>query len=130
MNKILLQAITVLTIIVFAASCQYKFIMEPEQKPPPDPEDTISFANDVVPIFNTDAYCTSCHTTGGTSPDLTPDNAYNSLISGGYVNTDDPEESSIYKTPHPDTDSHTWKKYKAGDPPIVLQWIEQGALDN
>jgi hypothetical protein len=109
-------------------SCQYKFNIEPTT-PPPDPEETIYFSQDVLPIWNNNENCTSCHKSGGPSPDLTTENAYNEIM-GGYVNTDTPENSSIYTATHPDTDSHDWKKYSDSEAAIVLQWIEQGTLNN
>lgn len=115
--------------VLFITSCQYKFNIEPTT-PPPDPEDTIYFSQDVLPVWNTNDKCTSCHKPGGPSPDLTPDNAYTEVM-GGYVNTDTPESSVIYSAPHPDTDEHNWgTSYTHGEAAIVLQWIEQGALNN
>ena len=126
MKKILLQAITVMIIVVIAASCQYKFIVEPVV-PPPDPEDTISFSQEIVPIWG-DQGCTGCHNGGSTQPDLRPDFAYNSITSQGLINTADPEGSKIYYYALPDG-SH-FAKYTSSQAALVLVWIEQGALDN
>lgn len=124
--KNLLRNILVLAgIALFAASCQYKFIVEPVV-PPPDPTDTISFSQQIVPIFS-DQNCTACHN-GGQTPDLTPDNAYNSITNTGLVDTNDPPASKIYYYPLPD-ESH-YAKYTSSQAALVLQWIEQGALDN
>jgi hypothetical protein len=129
MNKLLKYALIVIGFVGFLSSCQYKFNIEPTV-PPPDPEEKISFAADVVPIWNTNNKCTSCHKTGSTSPDLTPDNAYNEIMNG-YVDTDAPESSVIYSAPNPDTDAHNWgTSYTSGEAAIILQWIEQGALNN
>jgi len=118
----------VLGFILMATSCQYKFKIEPVV-PPPDPEEPISFSQDVVPIWNNGDKCTQCHNTGGTAPDLTADNAYNSIINA-YVDVNNPEASMIYTEPNPDTDVHSWRKYSASEAAIILQWITQGALDN
>jgi len=124
--KRLIYSIGIIAIIVFATSCQYKFIVEPVV-PPPDPEDTISFSQQIVPIFNEQS-CTGCHNTGGQQPDLTADNAYNSITGMGLVNIDDPPMSKIYYYPLPD-ESH-YAKYTSAQAALVLQWIEQGGLDN
>ncbi len=129
MKKILLQAITVMIIVVVAASCQYKFIVEPEV-PPPVPGDTVSFSLDILPIFNDNNNCTGCHNTGGTPPDLTPDNAYDQIINMGMVNMTTPPESKIYKVPHPDDSGHSWKKYSNSQTATVLLWVEEGAKNN
>jgi len=126
MNKKIIYSIGIIAIIVFATSCQYKFIVEPVV-PPPDPTDTISFSQQIVPIFSEQG-CTGCHNAGGQQPDLTPDNAYNSITSMGLVNTGDPVASKIYYYPLPDG-SH-FAKYTSAQAALILQWIEQGALDN
>ena len=129
MKKILLQTLAVFTVILIVSSCQYKFIVEPEV-PPPAPGDTVSFSLDVLPIFNDNNNCTGCHNTGGTPPDLTPDNAYDQIISMGLVELATPPESKIYKVPHPDDPGHAWKKYSNSQAATVLLWIEEGAKNN
>jgi hypothetical protein len=129
MQRILIKAIAVLFIIVIAASCQYKFIVEPEPTPP-EPGDTTSFSLDVLPIFNNNNNCTGCHNTGGTPPDLTPDNAYDQIISLNLADTANPDQSGIYTIPHPDGPEHTWKKYTNNEAATVLRWIEEGAKNN
>jgi len=126
MKNILLQIFAVVSVILLISSCQYKWIIEPDV-PPPDPEDTISFSQQIVPVFN-DQGCTGCHNTGGQQPDLTTDNAYNSITGMGLVDTDDPSASKIYYYPLPDG-SH-FGKYTSAQAALVLVWIEQGALDN
>ena len=126
MNKLLLNGLALAVMAIIFASCQYKFIVEPAPIPP-DPEDTVSFPLDVVPIWS-DAGCTACHSTGGTAPDLTPDNAYGSITSMGLVNTETPEDSKIYF--YPASDGNHYKKYNATQQLLILTWIQQGAKDN
>ena len=129
MNKFLKYALLLIGLVGFFSSCQYKFNIEPTTVPP-DPLDTIYFAQDVLPIWNSADKCTSCHKTGSTSPDLTPANAYSEVMNG-YVDTANPESSVIYSAPHPDTEAHSWgTSYTNGEAAIVLQWIEQGAMNN
>jgi len=125
MNKLLLNGIVMALIMIIIASCQYKFIVEPVPIPP-DPEDTISFAEQIVPIWQEQG-CTGCHN-GGTSPDLTPGNAYNSIMGTNLVDIDNPSLSKIYTYPAPDG-SH-YKIYTATQSLLLLTWIEQGAIDN
>jgi len=128
-----MRRLTIYLIVLAAAafmvqSCQYKYTIEPIV-PAPSPNDTIYFSTQVVPIWTTGENCTQCHNTGGTAPDLTADNAYNSII-GSFVNVNDPESSMIYTYPSPDTDTHDWRKYSDSEAAIILQWIQQGALNN
>lgn len=91
----------------------------------------ISFQNDIIPIFNANCSVTGCHVSGGVSPDLSSNNAFNSLISGEFINTNVPMNSELYlwvsgqkNTPMP---------VGGVNPTIsatILAWIEQGALNN
>lgn len=128
MNKLLKYTLLVIGIIGFFSSCQYKFNIEPII-PPPDPMDTIYFSQDILPIWNAGDNCTSCHNTGGTPPDLTPDYAHAAVVPA-FVNTATPNESVIYTVADPITSTHGWKKYTSSEAATVLQWIEQGALNN
>lgn len=92
---------------------------------------TVSFATDIVPIFNKSCNTSGCHSTGGKTPDLSIVNAYTSLSNGGFVNTGDPQSSSIYlwmtgKKGTPMPVSGINKDYNA----LVLAWIKQGAQNN
>jgi len=126
MSKKLMYSIGIIAAIVFATSCQYKFIVEPVI-PPPNPEDTIYFSQQIEPIYSEEG-CTACHKTGGQKPDLTAGNAYNSITSLGLVVPNDPEASKIYYYPLPDG-SH-YVKYTSAQAAYVMGWINQGALDN
>ncbi|MCK5464031.1 MAG: hypothetical protein KAI95_13485 [Bacteroidales bacterium] len=94
--------------------------------PPPEIElpDTVSYSLDIQPIW--DNQCVNCHD-GGRDPDLRPDNSYASLMGGGYINTDEPEESELMKkldsSPH---DSRATEAEKQ----LILAWIDEGAKNN
>ncbi len=106
-------------------ACEYDFI-EPPIPVPPDPTDTISFSTEVAPIFGEQG-CLACH--GGTiSPDLSPANAYLSIINNSLVDLDNPAQSIIYTKPIPGG-SHSGT-YTPDQSAVVLVWIEQGANDN
>jgi len=91
----------------------------------------VSFAADIIPIFNASCNNSGCHSRGGKAPDLSASNAYNSLAVGNYVNTNVPEISELYlwmtgqrSTPMPPNGIN--KDNNA----LVLAWIRQGALNN
>ena len=91
----------------------------------------VSFASDINPIFSASCGISGCHVSGAKSPDLSPANAYNSLINGNYVNTANAEASLLYlwmsgkkSTPMPISGIN--KDYNA----LVLAWIKQGAQNN
>lgn len=94
-----------------------------------DPNVEISFAEDVIPVFNANCNFSPCHSQGGILPNLSPDNAYNGLISGNYINSANPEDSELYQWM---IGNRTPSMQYATQEQIanVLQWIQQGALDN
>lgn len=90
----------------------------------------VSLKNDVVPIFQTNCSITGCHDAAGShSPSLVPENVYNSLINGSYVNTIEPEKSKIYQEI---TVGGMPPSGKLGtnDLKIILGWITDGAKNN
>lgn len=92
---------------------------------------SVSFASDIVPIFNSSCNSSGCHNAGGIKPDLTFAYAYISLANGGYINAGDPQSSLLYlwmagKKGTPMPLSGVNKDYNA----LVLAWIKQGAQNN
>lgn len=92
---------------------------------------TVTFSNDIIPIFNSSCNVSGCHNAGGKAPDLSAANAYNSLMGAGYINTDNAPASELYMwmtgkrgTPMPVSGAN--KDYNA----LVLGWIKQGAQNN
>ena len=92
---------------------------------------TVSFSQDIISIFNKSCNTSGCHSNGGQSPNLSENNAFNSLIIGGYIDIGSPENSVIYQkmtgkkgTPMPVSGIN--KDYNA----LILAWIRQGANNN
>lgn len=131
--KIIKLFLAVGVIALIFANCDYNFIVPFEVTPPdPDKPDTtaISFKAEIIPIWNDGDFCTSCHTTGKTAPDLSADNAYQAINNSRYINKSTPEESLIYTYTHPDTNTHMRKKYNSLQAAKILKWIQQGAKNN
>jgi hypothetical protein len=109
---------------LFIGGCKYDFIT-PDYVPPV--KAGVSFSTQVAPIFSTGDKCTSCHNTGGQTPDLTPVNAYSQIVPD-LVNTSSPENSVILTKPG--SSSHSWKDYTATERSIILTWVTEGAKNN
>lgn len=112
-------------VALIVGSCYYDTVLEPEVS------GQVSFSGDIIPIFNASCNSAGCHNTGGIRPDLSPANAYNALINGGYINTSAPESSELYRWMRGERDlpmplSGPNANYNA----TVLAWIKQGALNN
>jgi hypothetical protein len=109
--------------VLLFSGCEYDYV-EPDNVPIVT---KVSFSGDVVPIFNSSCNFPGCHSAGAVSPDLTPDNAYQSLLTNDMVNTENPGSSELYTS----MNNGSMKKYSTPDKTkIILAWIEQGALDN
>lgn len=117
--------------------------------PAPSGNTTVSFANDIQPIFN--ARCTSCHSPGsptnvivGIRMVLTPGRSFGSLVSQPSSQRPD---LTLVAPGDPDA-SLLWQKVSSNKPPVgatmplfgqrlssqelalLRDWIAQGALDN
>ena len=126
-NNWIKLTLATLSCVLIMVSCEYEFI-EIAEPPPPNPEDTVSFATEVEPIFEITS-CTNCHS-GSLSLDLTVGNAYNSIKGNNLAVPNDPEASGIYFYPHPVSGTHNQKYSTVDDANIIYTWILQGAEDN
>ena len=125
MNAKNILLLLVVMVSVLVGGCKYDWIL-PEIVPDIDPDEPISFSQQILPIFS-EKNCTACHD-GSPAPDLREANAYASVNSSSYLNRTAPEQSSIYTEPHPDG-SHP-VKYSAAQAALILAWIKQGAENN
>lgn len=124
--------IAILCLLVMSAavlqSC-YKDIISPGADPngPPQP---VSFSGDIFPILNKNCNNAGCHDAVPTkNPSLMPNNAYNNLLNGGYVNTIAPSSSSFY-TMIKQGAMPPSGAVKPADIQKILDWIRNGAPNN
>ncbi|MCB0551619.1 MAG: cytochrome c [Phaeodactylibacter sp.] len=101
---------------------------------PPDIDTTVqvSFAEEIIPLFNQSCNFSGCHNTGGAAPDLTPANAYEALINGSYINTETPGDSELMQWLLGNGGRQVMPINGKDDEIVskVLTWITQGAKDN
>lgn len=88
----------------------------------------VSFSNDLIPFFETSCALGGCHAANAVPPELTESNAYTSLSDGGYLDTDNPEQSLIYTKINVGGSMAQFSTPR--DTKMVLRWIEQGAENN
>lgn len=129
MKKLLaiLAVISATYMVTLLQSCDYGYLKPVVISIP----DTVSFTDNILPIFTDNCALSGCHETGGIAPDLTPKNAYSDLWLYGFVDTTDVQSSILYSRlastsdPMPPTGNLGNDKIQ-----LVLAWIEQGARDN
>lgn len=119
-----LKTFLVFSLAIFA-SCEYEFI-EPEPVVIPE---TISFADDIIPIFNSSCNFSGCHVSGFGVLDLSPANAFNDLFRKGMINIDAPDESDLYLKLIESGGTHRGRS-TSGEQAIILEWIVKGAQNN
>jgi len=113
------------TLLTLLTACEYTFI-EPTPPPPPPPAgDTISYSQDVQPVFT--AKCVSCHP-AVYKPDLTTGKSYNALMTGNYVVAGKPAESSLYTKCATGGSMATYTS--ASDLDKIYRWIYAGAKND
>jgi hypothetical protein len=106
----------------------YQDIILPDAAVDPDgPPQAVSFSVDIAPMVNTKCALSGCHATGGHKPYLTIGSAYKEIVSGGFVNTNVPKESILYKNINGDM-----REYipSAVDRQKIYDWIRNGAQNN
>lgn len=110
---------------------------EKRQEPVAELPEVVSFTDHIVPVFEGTGVgveitgkgrdCTGCHS-GSVPPDLTAENAYLNLTSGGFLDLDVPESSKLYVKMAPG--GSMYKYTNDIDVEYILEWIKQGALEN
>lgn len=123
-RKVTRLALSGALLMALLSGCEYEYIQEPVL-PPITTE--LKFSTEILPIFNEKCNTSGCHATGGIAPDLSPANAYNSLMTGGYVSTEDPSGSVLYHV----ITTGSMKSFSTAEyNQKILTWIEQGAKNN
>jgi hypothetical protein len=105
----------------------YKDVIIPQSSNPSAPPQATSYAKDIQPIFTADCAVSGCHVAGGQTPDLAAEVSYNDLISGGFVNTVIPNQSTLYLMINGEMQVHI---SSAADRQKIYDWIRTGAIDN
>jgi len=121
--KKLLKPILVSCLALLCFSCYYNEFPE-EEEVIIDPGQDVSFANDIIPIF--DLYnCAQCHNASGESPNLITNQAYEALVPA-FVTAGSPNSSRLYTMlkieEHRNVDNTSLA--------LIKKWIEDGADNN
>ncbi len=118
-QPIKISSIAIILLLFVSTGCYYDKVL------PIEPEGDISYAQEVQPFF--DLKCASCHP-DDSQPNLQPDMSYNSLVSGGYIDTANPSNSKLYVKISVGGSMEPFATDT--ERAITLKWIEQGAKNN
>lgn len=107
----------------------YRDVISPGSDPNGPPQN-VSFSGDLLPLFSKNCASAGCHdATPAHKPSLVPENAFNAINSGGYINTAVPSGSSLYLVVKSGEMPPTGG-LKASDVQKILDWIRNGAPNN
>ena len=120
MKRIIPIILTGIIIMIMVFSACEKVVYPPVEIIIPD---SVSYSLDIQPIW--DSKCVNCHG-GARDPDLSPGVSHDALVSGGFINTDDPASSELMQKLYGTHDSRATEANKQ----LILQWITEGAKDN
>ena len=121
--KKLLKIVLVSSLALLYYTCYYdEFPEEPEVVI--DPDEIVSFADDIIPIFIS-FDCAQCHNPAQQDPDLTQGNEYSSLVPN-YVSAGNALSSQLYIKLA--VDEH--RNVDATSLALIKEWIDRGAENN
>lgn len=127
MKQLLLYICLIFIIGISITGC-YKDIILPDSVADPDgPPQSISFKDQLMPLLNTKCALSGCHVSGSHKPYLTTDVSYQEIVNGGFVNTNIPKESILYKKINGEMQEYI---PSASDRQKVYDWIRNGAPNN
>ena len=127
MKQVILYISLIFIIGVGLTGC-YKDIILPDTVADPDgPPQSVSYKEQLMPLFNTSCALSGCHVAGSHKPFMAPDVSYQEIVNGGFVNTLIPNESKLYKMINGEM-----KEFipSASDRQKVYDWIRNGAPNN
>jgi hypothetical protein len=130
MKRIILNTGLIVAVIVVLSGC-YKDIIRPQLASGPDdfPPQSISFKNDLAPMFNTSCAVSGCHVPGAHTPYLTTALSYTQIVNGGYVNLATPKDSKLYQMITGEMAQYVPAPVKINTQK-VYDWIRNGAPNN
>lgn len=127
MKRLLNYTGFMLVLVLSIAGC-YKDIIIPDLADDPDgPPKSVSFKNELSPLFNKSCTAVGCHVAGAHKPYLTSDVSYQQIVNGGYINLVLPKESLFYVRVYGEMAEYIPSKT---DKQKVYDWIRNGAPNN
>jgi hypothetical protein len=126
MKKLLVSGLSVLLSLLLTG-CYYDKEIPPSSGGMPT---NVSLATHVQPIFTANCAMSGCHDAVPThNPSLVLGASYNSLISGGYINSAVPSAGILYQEIS-EGNMPPGAPLSSADANMILAWINEGAKNN
>jgi len=113
-------------VIAIGVTGCYKNVISPESDPDGPPQ-SVSFKQDLAPVFQANCALSGCHVSGAHHPYMTSDVSYLQIVNGGYVNIVVPKASILYQKVNGEMSEYIPSK---SDKQKVYDWIRNGAPNN
>jgi hypothetical protein len=127
MKRIFIYLSMLLVVVIgFGVTGCYKNVISPESDPDGPPQ-SVSFKNDLAPLFQSNCALSGCHVSGAHHPYMTSDVSYQQIVNGGYVNIVVPKASILYQKVNGEMSEYIPSK---SDKQKVYDWIRNGAPNN
>ena len=130
MKRIILNTSLIVAVVIGLSGC-YKDIIKPELASGPDdlPPQSVSFQNELAPIFNSSCAVSGCHVSGAHTPYLSSSLSYTQIVNGGYIDLATPRNSKLYQMLTGEMAQYMAAPVKTNTQK-VYDWIRNGAPKN
>ncbi len=125
-HKLIIYSAILVFLVGGLGSC-YRDVIAPSVAQQSAPPQFVSFSHDLQSIFSANCALSGCHVSGSQNPNLSAGSAYQSLTSGGFINTVVPTQSIIYQEINGQMMVHI---PAASDRQKIYDWIRNGAPNN
>jgi hypothetical protein len=127
MKQLILYVFLIFMIGMHITGCYQDVILPDTVADPDGPPQSVSFKEQLAPMFNSNCALSGCHVSGSHKPYLSTANSYQETVNGGFVNIIIPKESILYIKINGEM-----KEYipSASDRQKVYDWIRNGAPNN
>lgn len=128
MKKTIIYAGVIFFTMAFTLIGCYKDVILPDAAVDPDgPPQAVSFSADIATLVSSKCALSGCHVSGGHAPNMALGASYLAIVNGGFVNTDIPKQSILYKMINGEMQQYI---PSATDRQKIYDWIRNGAPNN
>jgi len=120
------------TILIATSTCFFSCKKKTSPNPTPSLPTTVSFSNDIMPVFNAHCNTSGCHEGGSPAAglNLSQSIAYSQLFAKHEIDTTNASNSNLYIQVASGQMPQTGGKLSDYNISLIQKWIEQKAKNN